>query len=214
MLQFELLKNHAGMVLIGDYLTLRELHTLVHKVNEDSPMIHDKEGPFLGLAYDIRKAYEQQRRVIDPPEHIPEIGPRFGVEIVWPVLLFQTRLLRRALAWVPHGPGDQALVYALEHTVQTAIEAAFKDLAPMVVSAWQNLDPVQPEADDQLDARGALFCSWPKARRRRDFANLLESFSPLYAFAYEVEVGRGERLLLDPAEIELWRGAEWPDPKW
>lgn len=57
MLQFELLKNHAGMVLIGDYLTLRELHTLVHRVNEESPMIRDKEGPFLGLAYDIRKAY-------------------------------------------------------------------------------------------------------------------------------------------------------------
>jgi len=61
MLSYQLLKNHAGILLIGDYNSLRWLHEIVHDVNERSPLIDDKEGPFLALAYDIRKAYERQR---------------------------------------------------------------------------------------------------------------------------------------------------------
>jgi hypothetical protein len=62
----QLLKNHAGIVLVGDYTTLRSLHEVVHEVNEKSPLIKDKEGFFLALAYDVRKAYEAEREIIDP----------------------------------------------------------------------------------------------------------------------------------------------------
>lgn len=68
-LSFYLLKNHAGIMLIGDYTSLRWLHEVVHDVNERSPLVRDKEGLFLGLAYDVRKAYEQQREIIPPLPH-------------------------------------------------------------------------------------------------------------------------------------------------
>lgn len=214
MLQFELLKNHAGIVLIGDYLTLLELHALVHRVNEECPYIRDKEGAFLGLAYDLRKAYEQQRRVIAPPDHTPEMGPRYGVEILWPVLLFQAHLLRQGLSWMPHGTGDQALAYSLEHVIECALVADFKDAAGAIKHAWRHMNIRPDEADRKLDARGALFSSWGKARRKRSLADLLESFSPMYEVTFQIWANRDNHGKLDPAEIEAWQGAEWPDPKW
>lgn len=69
MLSHRLLRNHAGLALIGDYGTLRLLHEIVHDVNERSPLVRDKEGPFLNMAYEVRKAYEGQREVVQPPEH-------------------------------------------------------------------------------------------------------------------------------------------------
>ena len=93
MLSYSLLRNHAGILLVGDHTSLTWLHEVVHEVNDRSPVIIDKEGSFLGLAYDVRKALEQQREIIQPPKHFEEIGVRYGVQILWPVLLLQQRLL-------------------------------------------------------------------------------------------------------------------------
>lgn len=93
MLSYGLLRDHAGVLLIGDYTSLTWLHSVVHDVNDRSPLVKDKEGAFLGLAYDVRKAYEQQREVIQPPQNFEEIGVRYGAKILWPVLLLQHRLL-------------------------------------------------------------------------------------------------------------------------
>jgi len=114
MLSYGLLKNHAGMLLIGDYTSLTWLHHVIHDVNERSPVVRDKEGSFLGLAYDVRKAFERQREVILPPKHCEEIGARYGVQILWPVLLLQQRLLRQSLAFLDHTAKTQAIVYALK----------------------------------------------------------------------------------------------------
>ncbi len=86
MLTCELLKNHAGVALISDYKSLQNFYEVLHEVNEKSVLVKDKEGSLLGLAYDLRKAIEKQRRIYKPPADTPEIGPRFGVEILWPVI--------------------------------------------------------------------------------------------------------------------------------
>lgn len=52
MLSYALLKNHAGLLLTGDYWSLHALHEMVHDINEHSPLVKNKEGAFLGLAYD------------------------------------------------------------------------------------------------------------------------------------------------------------------
>jgi len=66
MLSYRLLKNHAGLLLIGDHTSLTWLHEVVHDVNERSPLVGDKEGAFLGLAYDVRKAFQMQREILEP----------------------------------------------------------------------------------------------------------------------------------------------------
>jgi hypothetical protein len=50
LLSYRLLKNHAGILLIGDYTSLQWLHEVVDNVNGRSPLIRDKDGMSLGLA--------------------------------------------------------------------------------------------------------------------------------------------------------------------
>jgi hypothetical protein len=96
-------------LLIGDYTSLRWLHEVIHGVNDRSSLVKDKEGMFLGLACDVRKAYEQQREILQPPQYYEEIGVRYGVKILWPVLLLQHRMLRLSLAFLNHSGKTQAI---------------------------------------------------------------------------------------------------------
>src|SRR3546814_401086 len=94
MLSYQLLKNHAGLLLVGDYTSLRWLHEVVHDVNERSRLIKDDESPFLGLAYDARKAYQSERELLTAPPSYAEMGTRYGVTDLWPVPLFTHPIMR------------------------------------------------------------------------------------------------------------------------
>lgn len=68
MYSYNALKNAAGIALFSDYLSLRQANEIIHDVNERSPLIRDKDGFFLGLAYDLRNL---RRSAVDR-----EGGPR------------------------------------------------------------------------------------------------------------------------------------------
>src|SRR3546814_19251798 len=87
------MKKLAGIRLEGDYLTLQRLHETLLKFANATPS-QPKNDLLFELGYDIRHAFEGTRDVIAPPEHTPEIGARFGVNIIWPTLLLQARQLR------------------------------------------------------------------------------------------------------------------------
>lgn len=214
MLSHRLLKNHAGLLLIGDYGTLRTIHDVVHDVNTRSPLIRNREGSFLGLAYDVRKAYERQREIINPPKDFEEIGPRYGVQILWPVLLVQQRALRDSLAYIDHGKRHQAVAYDLEAVIEDGLREDFGAAAPDLIVHWQRMSPAHVDFIDTLDSRGGLFCSWTKTERAERIANLLESFDPLYETLYRLRTRSGECGLIEPETLKQWEGAEWPDPRW
>lgn len=214
MLTYRLLKNHAGALLTGDYGSLKALHEVVHEVNEKSPLVKDKEGSFLGLAYDVRKAYEQQRKVIKPPSERPEIGIRFGVEILWPVLLVQCRMLRASMAFMDTTKWQQAIAYNLEAVIEAALEEDFGSAADSLKERWMHIDPAHPWAEEKLHSRGAIYCSWTKAERKKQLDGLLASLSPMYPVLYDIWVRNGATNLVAPAELDRWEGADWPDPKW
>src|SRR3546814_13394890 len=94
MLSYQLLNNHAGLLLVRDYTSLRWRHEVVPDVNERSPLIKDGDSPFLGFAYGARKAYQSEREILPAPQSYEEIATRYGVQILWPVLLVQHRMLR------------------------------------------------------------------------------------------------------------------------
>ncbi len=213
MLTYSLLKNHAGVLLTGDYNSLKALHEVVHGVNEKSPLLRDKEGSFLGLAYDVRKAYEQQREVIEPPEHYPEIGTRFGVQILWPMLLVQCRMLRSSMAFIDTTKWQQAVAYNLEAVIESALEADFGSQSGILIERWMRIDPAHPWPEEKFDSRGAIFCSWTKAERRKRLAGLLASLDPMYPAIYPIWLRNGDATLVSPEELDSWNGVEWPDPK-
>lgn len=214
MLSYRLLKNHAGILLIGDYTSLRWLHEVVHDVNERSPLVRDKEGMFLSLAYDVRKAYERQREIISPPPHYDEMGLRYGAQVLWPVLLLQQRMLRVSLAYLDHSAKTQAISYALEAVIDEALQEDFGAQGRQAIALWQRIDPAQPIIFEMLKSRGAIFCSWTKAERKRRFLQLLTSFDPMYDSYYVLRLQQGEQNLLSPGELAQWANAEWPDPRW
>jgi hypothetical protein len=214
MLTYSLLKNHAGVLLAGDYRSLRAVHEVVHEVNEKSPILKDKEGTLLGLAYEVRKAYEQQREVIKPPQHYPEVGTRFGAQFLWPVLLVQCRMLRASMAFIDTTKWQQAVAYNLEAVIESALEADFGAQSALLVNRWMAIDPAHPWAEEKLDSRGAIFCSWTKAQRRKRLAGLLASLNPMYPASYQFKLRSGETDLVSPEELDSWDGREWSDPKW
>lgn len=214
MLQYRLLKNHAGILLTGDYGSLTALHEVIHEVNEMSPIVNDKEGSFLGLAYDVRKAYERQRKVIKPPVHCPEVGIRFGVEILWPVLLVQCRMLRVSMAFINTTKWQQAVAYNLEAVIEAALEEDFGTAAGSILEQWMRIDPANPWAEEKLNSRGAIFCSWTKVERKKRLAGLLASLLPMYPFFYKIWTRNGDKNLVPPDELDAWAELEWPDPKW
>ncbi|TCL88103.1 hypothetical protein C8J38_1226 [Rhizobium sp. PP-WC-2G-219] len=214
MLSYSLLKNHAGILLVGDYTSLTWLHEVVHDVNDRSPLVIDKEGSFLGLEYDVRKAFERQREVIQPPKHFEEIGVRYGVQILWPVLLLQQRLLRQSLAFLSHTAKTQSIAYAMEAVIEEALREDFGAQTEHIIGLWQRLDPAQAAVFEMINSRGGLFCSWTKAQRKASFASLLSSFDPMYDRFYPMRLRNGEKNLISPGEFAAWENAEWPDPRW
>ena len=208
------LKNFAGLLLCGDKRTLEALHEVIHDVNARSPVVANKEGIFLGLAYDVRKAFEGQRRTIKPPTHEKEVGPSFGVEILWPVILFQSRMLRIALGHMPSGTRHQAMTYLLEHVIEQALDDQFDEQSPAIKAAWRDLDPFARDMEAVLDSRGALFCAWSKARRRSSLKMLIDTMSPRYPMRYEWMDASTRARHIDPQEFVQWLDREWVDPKW
>lgn len=214
MLTYSLLKNHAGILLTGDYDSLRTLHEVVHEVNEQTPLLQGKESGFLGLAYDARKAYEKQRKVLKAPTHSPEIGIRFGVEILWPVILVQSRVLRVSMGFIPSTKLQQAIAYNLEAVIESALEHDFGDQWRAVERRWEMIDPAHPWALDKFESRGAIFCSWTKAERKKRIVGLLASLDPMYPSFYPHWKKSGDDTLVAPDELDSWEGAEWQDPNW
>lgn len=215
MLTYRILKNHAGLQLVGDYQTLRALHELIHDINERSPLIKNKEGSFPGLAYDLRKAYEGKRRKFETPDGYPEIGPRFGVEILWPVILWQSRALRASMAFIDTTKSMQAHAYSLEAVIEEALQEDFGEkVSAQVIAEWERIDPADPHSEEVLSSRGGIFSSWSKAQRKIGIVGLMASFIFSYPELYSIWVRNGVTSLVSPEEFRKWEGAEWPDPKW
>ena len=142
------------------------------------------------------------------------MGVRYAVKALWPVLLVQQRMLRHSLAYLDQSAKTQAIAYALEAIIDEALREDFGAQGKEAVSLWQRINPAQPEVFKMLQTRGAIFCSWTKAERKRKFLQLLTSFDPMYDSYYVLRLQRGEKNLLSPGELAQWANAEWPDPRW
>lgn len=214
MLGFKKRKNHAGIMLTGDYLSLKTLHQAVHDVSNESALYTlGSDKWLLALAYDVRHAYQGQRETLEPPKHIPEIGLRFGVDILWPTLLVQARQLRVGLGYMPHKTWHQAIVYDLEAVIESALEDDFPTNHAAIRDQWQHLGQMDlHEVDDRYTSRGGLYCSWTKAQRAKGLPTLLESYGHSYEKFYDLLKDRRPELI-DPADWAAFEDPNnWVDP--
>lgn len=184
MLTFELIGKSAGIVLYSDYLSLRQIHRIVHDVNERFTLIRDKEGFFVGFAYELRKAYEGNRRKLETSDSELESCPRFGVEILWLTILVQSRQLRDSLAFMDHSKEHQAVAWELEFMIEEAMGLEFKVKASQIKKQWQRLSANHPFMEENAPTRVAQFAAWSEEDRRNGLEGLLTSLDPMYAHMY------------------------------
>ena len=214
MFSYKALKNAAGIALFCDYLSLRQANTIIHDVNERSPLIRDKDGFFLGLAYDLRKAYEGQRLTLKGDPDYPEVGPRMGFEVLWPTIMVQCRQLRDSLAFIDHGKEHQSFAYELEFVVEQALEAEFPENASEIRVQWERLSARHPFVEQNAQTRVAHFAAWTKRDRKNGLAGLLSSLDPMYPALYATGTLDRSMRLVSPEEYAQWNEREFPDPQW
>lgn len=212
MLQFQLLKNHAGLCIAGPQTTLRALYEAVHAVNDKSPIVRDREGFFAALAYDVRTAIEGNGRVFPAVEGAED--KLFGFNILWPVLLLQTRMLRDSLSWFDSTKTQQSATFTLEAAVEAGLDADFENQAPQIRAAYLRLDPAHEWPETKIHSRGAQYSMWNAKQRREGLLNVLESLDPMYPAIYGFRFKAGERGLLAPLALDSLESADWVDPKW
>lgn len=157
---------------------------------------------------------------------MPDQGVMYGVEILWPVLLLQSRILRVALGYFDSTKIQQALTFALEAIIEDALKEDFGSKASAVIEFWMRIDPSHPYPEEHLDSRGAQFCLWSKKERYDKFVGLLASLDPMYDFNYATWINQDETVidlaqrhftrsqLVSPEDYDALDDTEWVDPKW
>lgn len=172
MLFYQLLDDCEGLVLMGDYSSLKCLHAVLLDVESRTPLLrHKEDGTALSsLAYEVRKAYEQMRERIQPPELLPERGVLFGVGEHWLVLLAASRLLRISLGYIDHDKRTQAITYALEAVLEDGMKEAFGDDAHGIKA---HLEAMSPDELNGLGLHVEQFLAWNAEQRKRYLGSLL-----------------------------------------
>lgn len=207
------MKNLAGFRLEGDYVPLRAIYITIHEMAVIDRIPNEDGEILLGLAYELRHAFSGQRIKIKPPEHYPEVGTRYGVKVVWPTILLQSRILRNSLNWGPTTSQHHACAYALEAVIEDAITDQFPANSAAVIRAWQNIDPRHPATAPKVTPIGAMFCSWKKAERAKRLITLLNCYDPMHSdFTHDLATRNGHDSI-SPAELKRWEKADWVDPE-
>ncbi|QGX92480.1 hypothetical protein EFZ10_13090 [Tatumella sp. TA1] len=210
MLRYDLTPNNGGIVLWGDAEALSELHTLIHNIVDESPIIKVKDGFMLALAYDIRKAREGFRR--DEPYQYEQLDAYrlYGIELLWPMVLIQAAILRNAMSYMETDKNQLSVMYAFEYL----LESALKELMPINSDAVLQVARFAADSDlmfveDCIDSRCCYFIDLSPAQRKKQLASILRSCDSLWGqFSREPQ----DINMLNKMNTTDWA---WPDKiKW
>lgn len=213
MLEYRLTPNHAGVALWGDYAALERLHGFIHYVVQESVYIEDKEGFVLGLAYDVRKAFSGQRSADHRGDTKDDRCRIYGVEVLWPVLLTQVGVLRQAMAFIPTNKLDQAIMFELEHVVESAVRAATPVLADEIIHRTRSAaNATYVHLESVLDSRCRYFIALPPKERLKMLPKVMATFDPMYGYLSKSDVTMRPDVIPPTAFVDCEE--DWPDFEW
>lgn len=211
-------KYGAGFTLSGDNNDLVDLRETIHYLASENGPIPPLHAEFvLGFAYEVRHAYQGDRRVKSVGAPKASLN-YFAVDMLWPIFLVQVGLLRTAAAYMPTQKSHQANLYRLEACIENAL-STFDASISNQCSRWLSEFSALPEnfLIDFVSYQSRLYVSSStssKGRIRR-LPNVLHNISPYsQAYqAYESEVKAiAEKQKCRPQD--LYDFAEWPEFKW
>jgi uncharacterized protein DUF6904 len=214
-LHIEPTKQNAGVTLWGDPWALRALYNLVHRVNDESLLIENKEGVMMGLAYDLRKAFEGSRSKSHRDDGKDKC-PIYGVKILWPVLITQMGLLRKSMAFMPTTRLDQAVMYEFEAIIEMAVASKIPGQEKNVMDQMQQISAIPGYIEKLLDSRCRYFIELSPKQRLKMLLPLLTTFDPMY-LPLASRRQEGDATMIIPPEVFKSfadAGADWPEFKW
>lgn len=207
-------KYGAGFRLVGDYLDLRDLYETIHYfASEDGPIPPHHDEFVLGLAYDVRHAYQGNRDT----ESI-ENSVYFSVDILWPILLVQVGMLRASAAYVATTKAHQAALYRIEACIEEALNAIDANIS-LKCCDWLHGFSLFPQ--DYLisfisqQTKVYVFSAKTAKSRIRNLPEIIMNLSPLSPAyrKYEKEfMTIAEQQKCKPNELH--DNSEWPEFKW
>jgi len=183
MFRFELTPSNAGIVFWGDTAAMDELHQFIHFAVDESPLIKIKDGFMLALAYDIRKAREGCRRTELYQYEEGDSYQLYGVELLWPLILLQSAILRRSMSYIQTDKKQLSIMYAFEHLLESALQEFLPGnrAEVMIKMASSAADSDFEWLEDNIDSRCCYFLSQPPVKRKEKLDKILCSFDSLWS---------------------------------
>lgn len=211
-------KYGAGITLVGDFNDLADLHETIHYfASENGPIAVQHDEFVLGLAYDIRHAYQGDRQ-IETIKYPKASSTYFAFDTLWPIFLVQLGLLRTAASYLPTQRTHQANLYRLEACTEHALSSLDADAAKQCIRWLSDFSSLPNNyLIDFVSYQSLLYVSSAKTakgriRRLPELLRDISPYSPAYQ-SYEKElVAIAEKEKCRPQDLHDF--AEWPEFKW
>ena len=218
MLLAESTKHGAGILLYGDYKDLDSLHETIHYLSKGVPLGDEFDDLVLGLAYDVRKAKEDQRETIFVKTEYEEELKYKGEKILWPTFLLQMVLLRWSAAYHPTNRNIQANLYRLEACTEKALLKSDYDTARKVLEWYERFGGLPSGYADQfivIANKEFITYSDNGKKRFKNLPNILQMLHPSSSeyeeFEYEIKT-KGIEIPYPYKELKV--EIEFPDFEW
>lgn len=216
MIIFEPTKYNGGIYIWGDYWDLCSLHSSIHEITKYAPYNENITNIALGLAYDIRHAYQHDREEKEfGLDHFDKVTYR-GTFILLPYLMFQVKLLRDFASYGTLTKLHQSHLYLLEHGIQETLIKINPEVAEQC-SFWFESSFLISENyyHTYLDHVAKQYILGPQGKSRiKKLPKLLLELNPLSS-EYENYASNLEKQAQEQncSPYMLYDHSEWPDFK-
>jgi hypothetical protein len=147
MLQIYPTKNGTGVQVLGDYADLHNLYSTIHKLADrldpDAEQSKGRADLLMSLAYDVRKAFSEQREketITYDGRHKVEY---LGFNYLWSDLIITYNVMRSEAGYLVTDALDQSCLYLLEGQLKNALlayDAKGGALLQEFIGKWININ--------------------------------------------------------------------------
>ncbi len=112
-------KYGTGIEIYGDYYDFRSLHQVLHNIDQHIADVAFDGDFYMGLAYEVRKAYSGNR--LKKKMQAEDEAFYYGFQFSWPDILFTLNILRQRVGYMGSFHEVNAHLFALEHITMEAL---------------------------------------------------------------------------------------------
>ena len=200
-------KRLGGMTLWGDMWDLKAFYEVVHKLCEEHGHMPYEVGEYvLGLAYEIRKAFDRFRLVQEMSWYGEDTKPVYGTELPFVPILLQANILRGSAAYTPLSTRERAILLSFEACIHEALNEGFGKAGDVILNISGRLRSGPWEQVVKLaESRNAYFLGLrTKTARRKSLDIVMLSLDLLYESSFDI-FSRNNPRLIKPETFEDFR---------